>query len=245
MTLGRAMKVRVRTGMFNADKLEVVHEDILQATHALGSIRICRVTAHRISIRSKNRTARKIYGAQPQTVIPAWVSTLRYWSSVKKRHNGFPCSTVGSSDTFSKICYEGACTSVDVIKGTVSPPPPSPPPSPMPPPGRHKSESAPAAAFSESTTPESATTYASNFKGPQPRPQYCLKKERLTASKSRRGRCYNQRYRELFGGVHHHFRLSLADFNVIANCNAFMDGLSNYLGLQQEEMAMIFRSCFK
>ena len=25
MTLGRAMKVRVRTGMFNADKLEVIH----------------------------------------------------------------------------------------------------------------------------------------------------------------------------------------------------------------------------
>ena len=73
MTLGRAMKVRVRTGMFNADKLEVITEDFLQATHAPGSIRICRVTAHRISIRSKNRTARKIYGAQPQTVIPAWV----------------------------------------------------------------------------------------------------------------------------------------------------------------------------
>ena len=73
MTLGRAMKVRVRTGMFNADKLEVITEDILQATHAPGSIRICRVTAHRLSIRSKNRTARKIYGAQAQTLIPAWV----------------------------------------------------------------------------------------------------------------------------------------------------------------------------
>ena len=159
------------------------------------------------------------------------VSTLRYWSSVKKRHNGFPCSTVGSSDTFSKICYEGACTSVDVIKGTVSPPPPSLPPSPMPPPGAINPSPPP---------PPPPNPPPSNPPPPMPptqttsSPPPVLLEERKTYPPPA----------NLDGddvttnGVVNYLTVYItisgyapADFNVIANRNAFMDGLSNYLGL--------------
>ena len=54
---------------------------------------------------------------------------LYYWNTITTRRNGFPCSTAGSDGTFTKICYEGACTSTASLAGTV----PSPPPSPFPP----------------------------------------------------------------------------------------------------------------
>ena len=69
------------------------------------------------------------------TCVPA--NTIFFWSASTKRNNGYPCSTIGADGIFSKICYDGACTSTASLAGTVpSPPPPSPfppPRSPAPP----------------------------------------------------------------------------------------------------------------